>query len=590
MLKLIANISIRTKLILAFSILIILPICINSIVSYYRMVTFVEDKSVTSSHIITQQINTTFDTYFKNIDKLSYEIAYSDNVHQWITNDYTDNDNKDYAYGMDLLAAYRFLEGMRKTVYGIDSISVYNNDGRFYYGMSMGSVNSNYKLKDEEWFPKLDDSGGEKVLVGPYEGKLIDISGRKVISLVRKIKDLKKFRDLGYIVIELNMGDMFDNHLKNIKQDPGNNIFIIDEEGKIIYNNVDQNEINKNFDRQIFSKIGNLRSGSFQGNYNDTPSLITFYTSSFTNWKVINVTSKNELIKGIDTVRNNSIAVGLALIVITFVFSIIISNGIVRPIRKLKKMIGKIEQGDFGNTIEVEQWDEIGMLTISFNNMSQKLKDLIGQIYIKEEEKRKAEIVALQAQINPHFTYNTLGVIKQMATIQKAGGISKMVDSLIILLQTSAKYRNKFITVEEELMLIKSYIYIQETRYCGKFSVEYEYDDSVLEYKTLNLILQPIVENAMFHGIQNKDGFGKIVIRIHIVGNNLQYVIEDDGIGMSQEKINEIFSGDKADFERLGISNVHKRIKLYFGDSYGISICSRVNEGTKVTIIIPLTK
>lgn len=590
MLKLIANISIRSKLILAFSILIILPICINSIVSYYRMVIFIEDKSINSSHTITQQINTTFDTYFKNIDKLSYEIAYSDNVHQWITNDYANNDNKDYAYGMDLLAAYRFLEGMRKTAYGIDSISVYNNDGRFYYGMSLGSVKSGYKLKDEEWFSKLHDSGGEKVLVGPYEGKFIDISNRKVISLVRKIKDLKKFSDIGYIVIELNMSDMFDNHLKNINRDPGNNIFIINEEGKIIYNNIGQSQVNKSFDQEIFSKIGDLKSGSFQSIYNNKPSLITFYTSSFTNWKVINVTSKNELIKGIDTVRNNSVAVGLVLIVITFIFSIIISNGIVKPIRKLKKMIGKIEQGDFENTIDIDRRDEIGMLTISFNNMSQKLKDLIGQIYIKEEEKRKAEIVALQAQINPHFTYNTLGVVKQMATIQKANGISKMLDSLINLLQSSAKYRDKFITVEEELMLIRSYIYIQETRYCGKFSVEYEYEDTVLEYKTLNLILQPIVENAMFHGIQNKDGFGKIVIRIHIVEDNLQYVIEDDGIGMSQEKINDIFSDNNDNFERLGISNVHKRIKLYFGDSYGISINSRVNEGTRITIIIPLTK
>lgn len=590
MLKLIANISIRSKLILAFSILIILPICINSIVSYYRMVIFIEDKSINSSHTITQQINTTFDTYFKNIDKLSYEIAYSDNVHQWITNDYANNDNKDYAYGMDLLAAYRFLEGMRKTAYGIDSISVYNNDGRFYYGMSLGSVKSGYKLKDEEWFSKLHDSGGEKVLVGPYEGKFIDISNRKVISLVRKIKDLKKFSDIGYIVIELNMSDMFDNHLKNINRDPGNNIFIINEEGKIIYNNIGQSQVNKSFDQEIFSKIGDLKSGSFQSIYNNKLSLITFYTSSFTNWKVINVTSKNELIKGIDTVRNNSVAVGLVLIVITFIFSIIISNGIVKPIRKLKKMIGKIEQGDFENTIDIDRRDEIGMLTISFNNMSQKLKDLIGQIYIKEEEKRKAEIVALQAQINPHFTYNTLGVVKQMATIQKANGISKMLDSLINLLQSSAKYRDKFITVEEELMLIRSYIYIQETRYCGKFSVEYEYEDTVLEYKTLNLILQPIVENAMFHGIQNKDGFGKIVIRIHIVEDNLQYVIEDDGIGMSQEKINDIFSDNNDNFERLGISNVHKRIKLYFGDSYGISINSRVNEGTRITIIIPLTK
>lgn len=554
------------------------------------MVKFTEDKSVAYAKAITQQINTTFDTYFKNVDKLSYQIAYSDNVHGWLTSNYTGSSNPNYDYGLDLAGAYRFLNGMRKTAYGIDSISVYNNNDKGYYGFSNGPVNANYKIKDEEWYKKVADSNGEKVLIGPYEDNQIDISNRTVISLVRKIVDFSRFKEIGIIVIEINMNEMFANHLKYIGQDTGSNIFILNENGKIIYNNINENVVNKNFEPQIFAKINNIKFGSLQEKFNGKSSLITFYTSSFTDWKVVNITSRNELIKGIDTVRNNSVFVGIILIFVAFAFSLIISNGIVNPIRKLKKMIGKIEEGNFDNTIDVVQRDEIGMLTLSFNRMSQRLKELISQIYTKEEEKRKAEIVALQAQINPHFTYNTLGVIKQMAVIHKAKGITKMLESLIDLLQASARYREEFITVEEELKLIKSYIYIQETRYCGKFIVDYDYDETALECKTLNLLLQPIVENAIFHGINNKNGIGKILISVKIFNSSLQYVIEDDGIGMTQDQIDKVFYEDKSNFERIGVYNVNKRIKLYFGENYGVTINSCSNEGTKVMITIPLIK
>ena len=264
--------------------------CINVLISYFRMVDFTEEKSIAYASVITQQINTTFDVYFKNVDKLSYQIAYSDNVHEWLTSNYNSS-NPIYEYGMDTAAAYRFLDGMRKTAHGIDSVSVYNNDGRGYYGFSTGPINTNYKIKDENWYKKVESSDGEKVFVGPYEDKQIDISNRTVISLVRKIKDLNTFKGIGTIVIEVNMNDMFANHLKYIGQDTGSNIFILDEDGKIIYNNVNENKVNTGFDSKIFSKMNNNKFGSIQEKFDGEAALITFYTSSFTNWKVVNVTS-----------------------------------------------------------------------------------------------------------------------------------------------------------------------------------------------------------------------------------------------------------------------------------------------------------
>ncbi len=581
--------QIKTKLLIAFSILIIIPIGINSIISYYRMVRFTENKSLMYARTITQQINTTFDTYLRGVDNLSIQVAYSDNVRKWLISDYSVVVNPSYEYSKDLSSAFRFLNGMLKTTYGVDGIFIYKNDGKGYYGYSTSFVNPDYNIKNETWYGKVATSHGEKVLIGPYEEKQIDLR-RTVISLVRKIKDYKTFKEIGIIVVAMRMNSIYNYLLSNIGKGAGSNIYILNQDGNIIYNNMNENEVNTNFDPIIFAQIRRESSGSFQEKFRSKLSLITFDTSSFTNWKVVNINSKKELFKEISTIRNDSISVGIILIIVSIAFAVIISSGIVKPIHKLMKMIGQIEKGDFNNTIDIAQKDEIGLLTQSFNQMSGRLKDLINQIYIKEEEKRKAEIVALQAQINPHFTYNTLGVIKQMAVIQKAEGISKMVESLITLLQASAKYNDRLIAVAEELKFLESYIYIQETRYCGKFVVHYDCDEAALSCKTLNLILQPIVENAIFHGINNQNHIGKIFIRVRIVENHLQYEVEDDGIGMTQEQLDKIIQEKRSSFERLGVHNVDKRIKLHFGNEYGLSISSRINEGTKVTVIMPLIR
>jgi two-component system sensor histidine kinase YesM len=251
-------------------------------------------------------------------------------------------------------------------------------------------------------------------------------------------------------------------------------------------------------------------------------------------------------------------------------------------------MMIKVGSGDFGHIIPLTFNSELNLLAKGYNTMSSRLKELVEEIYIKEGQKRKAEVVALQSQINPHFIYNTLDTIKQMAVIQKTQGIVEMTESLIKLLESAAKYNESMITIEAELELLKSYIYIQETRYYGKFDVYFSYDEGVLKYKTINLILQPVIENAIFHGIVPKNGIGSIGISIKEYADYIAYMITDNGIGMQPELINQLFLSPKeSHFNRLGIYNVNKRIKLYFGEEYGLQIKSVIDRGTEVTITIP---
>lgn len=210
-----------------------------------------------------------------------------------------------------------------------------------------------------------------------------------------------------------------------------------------------------------------------------------------------------------------------------------------------------------------------------------------------EKQQKDLEYQILLSQINPHFLYNTLNSIKWMATIQQAEGIAEMTTSLARLMKNISKSTTQLITMEEELSLLKDYFIIQQYRYGGAVTIEYKIDESVYECKVLRFTLQPLVENALFHGIEPKGGTGKIVITIttdHV--SKIFVEITDNGIGMTKEQIEKsLFAAENhvtSDFfKKIGISNVNRRLKYEFGEQYGITITSTLGEFTKMFITLP---
>lgn len=579
--------SLKKKLLLFLMLLIILPVTLNGIITYDAMASFTMEREVEHAQRLSQQIINTFDLYFRSVDKLSYQVAYSDSASIWLKSDYErEGELGEYRYRMDQMSAYRFLNGMSNTVYGVDSISLYADDGHVFYGFSVGQLNFDYRLESEEWYGKLKASNGEKLLVGPYLSRLTDLNDRHVISLVRKVLDLQSFLPVGTIVIEVDMDEMFATHLGYVRQSMDSSLFIMNEDSGVIYSSADSRMQGETIDPNVLERIGNTHAGSFRIRQNNEDALVTFYKSGFTGWTVVNIISSSELLHGIQTVRNNAVFITGMLVIGAVLLSLLFSNYIVQPLHKLVHMTQMIEQGEFGQTIEVINRDEVGNLTLSFNRMSMRLRELVHQIVKKEEEKRTLEISALQTQISPHFIYNTLGVIKQIAVIQKAPGIHQLVDSLIQLLQATARHDGGLISFRDELELLRHYIFIQETRYCGKFDVDFDVSEEVLNCLTLNLLLQPIVENAIFHGAAMKEGLSTITIRIHMPNNDVICEVEDTGAGMEQEQTDALLLPGRGT-RHLGISNVDRRIKLHFGKDYGLRIQSKPGVGTKVVIRLP---
>ena len=262
-----------------------------------------------------------------------------------------------------------------------------------------------------------------------------------------------------------------------------------------------------------------------------------------------------------------------------------------RPIRDLCDLTEKVAGGDFSVKTQVEAGDEIAVLTRSFNDMTEEIGILVDDIRKKQENLRIIENRLLQEQINPHFLYNTLDAIVWLAEENKSAEVVKMVTSLSDFFRTTLSKGHDYITVKEERTHIESYLEIQQFRYQDILDYEIQMDEEIYGYIIPKLTLQPLVENALYHGIKNKRGKGKILITGKKQGDKIIFQVIDNGKGMTEEELNRLRkkmagtdTGDEA--KGFGVSNVNQRIKYYYGREYGVFFESKENEGTNATIII----
>ena len=250
----------------------------------------------------------------------------------------------------------------------------------------------------------------------------------------------------------------------------------------------------------------------------------------------------------------------------------------------------EIEKGNFDIQVNIESSNEIGQLSKRFNRMTTVIKELMFQNITEQELKRKSELKALQAQINPHFLYNTLDSIIWMAEGKKSEEVVEMVAALARLFRISISKGQEMISIANEIEHIKSYLTIQKMRYKDKLDFEIDVDKQILGNKVFKIILQPLVENSIYHGIKNNAGVGIVRITGRIVDERILLQVIDNGIGMSKESIRHMFEKTEKSVNGsgIGVSNVNQRIRLYFGDPYGITFESELGQGTTANIWLPI--
>lgn len=409
----------------------------------------------------------------------------------------------------------------------------------------------------------------------------------QAVTVVRAIQDRNEEKSLGIMVIELDP-DMFSNLLL------GNQglfqyqyLFILDQKGQVIcsnpkINNGWQEEINDRFERGIrrFELIWNNKRYYVCGQYNGITGWRSYSAIPFEGL----FPQAGDLKKAIWLVAVVS-TLGIAGVIVLLVYAM------ARPIKRLSKAMGQVQKGDFAVRVPNKRKDEIGELTESFNYMLEEINTLIRQVYQEKIAQKNAEVQALQAQINPHFLYNTLDSVNWMLIDRGDYDISDIILSLAGLMRYSIEDENAFVPLEKEIGYVLCYLKIQKNRLEERLEYSVESEESLAADRVPKLILQPIVENAITHGIEPRKRKGTIRIVLKDLGDEMLISVEDNGIGMTPEQLNhlreEVPDVEKEGHTGIGVRNVDRRIRLHYGEAYGISIESTYGEGTIVNLRIP---
>ena len=306
-------------------------------------------------------------------------------------------------------------------------------------------------------------------------------------------------------------------------------------------------------------------------------------------WKIIGVCYIDEMITNkVNHIMKTLSVIFLIVVLLTVLIIRFFSKLFSNPARELANAMQEFEKDT--NNFEfksIEGTAEITSLTESFEHMVVQIKELVEKVRQEEVTLRKTELKALQAQINPHFLYNTLDAIAWLCEEERHKDAVEMVNSLAKLFRISISRGHELITIEKEMQHAKSYLKIQNFRYKNQFTYSFDVDEECLNYLCNKITLQPIIENAIYHGIDRMVDEGKINIGIHQKGDRIIFTVEDNGVGMTEEQCEKILHKDAGDRVGIGIKNVNDRIKIYFGEEYGLTIQSELDEGTRVTISMP---
>ena len=454
------------------------------------------------------------------------------------------------------------------------------------------------EIKDEvirqEWYNKGLKQGGRIVWGEVYNFQRENFGRQNIIPVMRMIKDETDKRLLGETLLLFNEKLLRDGYSSLINKDI-EEVFLVDKKGNIISSSNTVLIGSNMYESPLYQYINTGAPDYFMFELDGTQKLVVYKKMEKNDWTIIKVLSLVEIENNKKIIVFTIMILIMLTIFLSWTFSLFLSGSFTRPINLLAKHVKDISCGNFGKFLIIENSNELGELAKHINKMAEDIQVLIHDSLRKEEEKRVIEIKLLQDQINPHFIYNTLNSIKWMAVMQGAEGIKNMVGALGRLFMIIVRESDEKVTISKELDIIADYMYIQRIRYKGKvnYNIQIE-DEKLLDYYIIKFTLQPIIENAIFHGIESKDGSGKIVISIKEKADRLVLSVWDDGIGMSSETISKILFDDTMNdlsargSKKIGIGNVNRRIKLTYGESYGIHIDSTEGQYTCVFIEIPI--
>lgn len=559
--------SIEFKIVLSCLIIII---SLALFVSYFTIKNFkdyVDNNANSKSNEISKQIVYNYDNYFQGIiDTLNVVIEELDNT------DVNSDPKSVEDYFFDVIS-------YRKD---ITNITLFAVNGE-YLVKTGEEIYSSDVIATMSWF--------YEALLQPsicYFSPPFSYSENDNRIFVTKYVNYNYNEDAGVLLFELNSDKILDI-ANNTNLGNGGQIVImttINDKFSVIFSSEEHidSDILRVLNKQILGN-GSLTIKSNKMSYN-------IETINNTRWRIGIFINIDESAAAQNSFAITLISICFVAIIITTILISVISKNIANPLKKLEAAMKEIEEADYllVEEVNIGKQKEIASLSESFNLMMRRIKELMDKVVEEQETQRKSELKALQYQINPHFLYNSLDSIVWLVDNNKNKEASEMVVALAKLFRISISRGRNIITVKDELEHARSYLLIQSIRYADAFKYEFDIDPEVVEYTTLKLILQPMIENAIYHGLKNRIDEGYIKISAKLVNTKVVFEISDNGYGMRKEKIEELYENFKnPDLnDGVGLKNIYLRLKIYYGDEADLLIESELDEGTTIKIIIPM--
>ena len=470
------------------------------------------------------------------------------------------------------------------------------------------NIDTAFAYQKQPWFQKALAAEGDPVITGPHRERFLKDNDETVFSISRAMNSLGYLDQLGVILVDVNLS-VIKNLCDSAKLGNNGMLYIVNQSGQIIYQPAQNTAAKtggaaggrpvKRLFQKVLPEFARNIEGTFTAKSEGVKYQLVYGRMDTTAWTVVAVTPYQNVIADANNIMNLIIIVGLISLILILAITYLLSFRITNPIITLKNYMDQADQGNLDIRANIRTNDEIDMLANSFNHMLERIETLLKQVVAEQEEKRKSELKALQAQINPHFLYNTLDSIIWMAE-SKNENIVPITEALSNLFRISLSRGQEMIPLADELDHVRNYLIIQSMRYLNKFDYEITAEAGITGYKTLKIILQPLVENSIYHGIKNKTGPGFIKINAWEErdgsgeGGRLIITVHDDGIGMDPEICDRILHDpslkSKSKGSGIGVRNVNERIQLYFGKEYGLRFESAPGEGTTAYITLPVIR
>lgn len=590
--QLLKSFSIQQRLLLLFSIQILIPLLFMGTMLYRTSRNIIQNKSIDYTQDLLTMVELRLNDFSNNVKVASQDMLYDRVIYNILAEDATnqgENNGADITQYEEINSVNNILRKACLSREEIQSIALISNHQTYYtYDSNIGRASIEQLLPYEKMKAVALEAGGEAVWFLDLDAK----GEVKNLYVTRSIYDISNYQEIGLMAILIRR-EALERVYGDLSTEFMQSIAVVSNTGEWITGSGDETlELQQTYTALEFKDSSHVVD-------NKRGILLSVKEMKEPNWRILAEISVDKLNEDLYAFRTYFIVIMIATLLILSALSIFFAMDILTPIKRLVHGMKTMQESKTHDEIIIDRQDELGYLSQCFNDMSREIDILVNRVYKEQLTRKEAEIKTLQAQINPHFLFNTLESINWMARLNHVDEISEMVTALSALMEAGIGKGEALVSLEEEISFVDSYILIMKNRYGERLDFTKSIDESLLSILVPKLLLQPLVENAIYHGVDKFRRPGKVVLIIRRTDQHIEIEVLDNGKGMTAQEMEELNANlrernDAYLFSEksgmgIGLVNVNRRIKLFYGAQYGIRIESVYEEYMKVVLTLPVS-